>query len=252
MKAIEPLYLLQLGLEVFKYGLTFISAFCRSRASLGCELLALRSQLAFYRHNIQQRKELRPSFTPAFRLLWVLLSKLWSGWRSAAQLMQPETIVKWHQRAFRRWWRWKSGRRGGRPSISKQMQAVIRRLSRENVLWSAERIHGHLLLLGLDPPCPDTIRKYMVQPTRKGKKSQSWLTFLRNYKTVSWGMDFFTVPTLRFEILYVFVILSHSCRQILHLALTGRCWIRSCFAEPSQAHVIQRLHLGLIPSLIER
>jgi putative transposase len=66
-------------------------------------------------------------------------------------------------------------------------------LSRENVLWSAETIHGHLLLLGFDPPSPDTIRKYMAKPRRGTDKSQSWLTFLRNHLPVSWAMDFFTV-----------------------------------------------------------
>ena len=81
------------------------------------------------------------------------------------------------------------------------MRALIRRLSRENVLWSAETIQGHLLLLGFDPPCPDTIRKYMAKPKGGTDKSQSWLTFLRNHLPVSWAMDFFTVPTLRFQIL---------------------------------------------------
>ena len=99
---------------------------------------------------------------------------------------------------------------GGRPAISPDMQALIRRLSRENILWSAETIHGQLLLLGFDPPCPDTIRKYMVRPKGGTGKSQSWLTVLRNHLQVSWAMAFFTVPTLRFQILYVFVVLNRT------------------------------------------
>jgi len=117
--------------------------------------------------------------------------------------MQPKTVLKWYQRGFRLWWRWKSRGIGGRPPIRPEMRALIRQLSRENLLWSAERIHGHLRLLGFDPPGPDTIRKYMVKPEGGTEKSQNWLTFLRNHTGVSWGMDFFTVPTIRFQILYV-------------------------------------------------
>jgi hypothetical protein len=87
--------------------------------------------------------------------------------------MKPKTVVKWHEHAFLKWWRWKSRRKGGRPTISQEIRALIRRLSRENVLWSAETIHGHLVLLGFDPPCPDTIRKYMVKTRGGTDKSQT-------------------------------------------------------------------------------
>jgi hypothetical protein len=126
--------------------------------------------------------------------------------------MEPKTVLQWHEHAFLQWWRWKSRRKGGRPTISQEMRALIRRLSRENVLWSAETIHGRLVLLGFDPPCPDTVRKYMVRQMGGTDKSQTWLTFLRNHLQVSWAMDFFTVATLRFQILYIFVILHHSRR----------------------------------------
>jgi len=169
--------------QVIRYALIFVSAFFRQRASLGCEMVAIRSQLSFYEESIRQKK----------------------------------TVLKWHKHAFLQWWRWKSRRKGGRPSISQEMRALIRRLSRENVLWSAETIHGHLVLLGFDPPCPDTIRKYMVKPRGGTDKSQTWLTFLRNHLQVSWAMDFFTVPTLRLQTLYIFVILNHSRRQVCTL-----------------------------------
>ena len=112
------------------------------------------------------------------------------------------------------------------------MRALIRRLSRENVLWSAERIHGHVVLLGLEPPCPDTIRKYMVKPRGGPEKSQNWLTFLRNHVQVSWAMDFLTVVTIRFQILYVFVVLNHARRQVVHFGVT---------AQPTMPWVIQQL-----------
>src|SRR5215470_6977460 len=146
--------------------------------------------------------------------------------------MKPKTVLQWHEHAFLQWWRWQSRRKGGRPTICHEMRALIRRLSRENVLWSAETIHGHLVLLGFDPPCPDTIRKYMVKHLGGTDKSQGWLTFLRNHLQVSWAMDFFTVPTLRFQILYIFVILNHSRRQVVHFAVT---------AHPTMAWVIQQL-----------
>ena len=150
--------------------------------------------------------------------------------------MKPKTVLKWHEHAFLNWWRWKSRRKGGRPTISQEMRTLIRRLSRENVLWSAETIHGHLVLLGFDPPCPDTIRKYMVKPKGGRNKSQTWLTFLRNHLQVSWAMDFFTVPTVRFQILYLFVILNHSRRQVVHFAVT---------AHPTTAWAIQQLRAAM-------
>ena len=131
----------------------------------------MRSQLTFYEESIRQKKQPRPRFHPAFRLLWVLLSRVWSGWKSAAEAMKPKTVLQWHEHAFLKWWRWKSRRKGGRPTINQEMRALIRRFSRENVLWSAETIHGHLVLLDFDPPCPDTIRKYMVN-TRGGENGQ--------------------------------------------------------------------------------
>ncbi len=138
--------------------------------------------------------------------------------------MQPKTVLKWHKSAFRQWWRWKSRNKGGRPPISQEMRALIRQLSRENALWSAERIHGHLVLLGYDPPCPDTIRRYMVKPKGGTDKSQNWLTFLRNHTHVSWGMDFFTVPTIRSQILYVFVVLI---QDVISKCAYDKCMISS-------------------------
>ncbi len=222
---------LRFGRQFISYVLIFASAFFRSRALLGCELVAMRSQLALCKESIQQKNQRRPRFTPAFRLLWVWLSTVWNGWKSAVELMKPKTVLKWHDEAFRQWWRWKCRGKRGRPKISQEMRALIRRLSRENVLWSAERIHGHLVLLGLEPPCPDTIRKYMVKPRGGPEKSQNWLTFLRNHVQVSWAMDFFTVVTLRFQILYVFVVLNHARRQVVHFGVT---------AHPTMPWVIQQ------------
>jgi hypothetical protein len=139
---------LEFGRQVIRYALIFVSAFFRQRASLGCEIVAMRSQLSFYEESIRQKRQPRPRFHPAFRLLWVLLARAWAGWKSAADLMKPKTVLRWHKYALLKWWCWKSRRKGGRPTINQEMRALIRRLSGENVLWSAETIHGHLVLLG--------------------------------------------------------------------------------------------------------
>jgi hypothetical protein len=204
--------------QVIGYSLFFIVALLSPRAKLAARLLAAESQLAIYNHRISQKKEPRPSFSPAFRFLWAMLTRYWSGWRSAAHLMQPATVLKWHRQGFRLYWRWKSRKRG-RPTVDADMRKLIKQLSTENRLWSAERIHDHLVLLGFEPPSPDTIRKYMIKPDSSRGSSQTWLIFIRNHLHESWAMDFCTVPTLAFKILYVFVFLDHSRRQVTPLQL---------------------------------
>src|SRR5215467_8593407 len=108
---------LEFGWQAIRYALIFVSAFFRQRASLGCEMVAMRSQLTFYRESIRQQRQPRPRFHPAFRILWVLLSRVWTGWKSAAALMKPKTVLQWHEHAFLQWWRWKSRRKGGRPTL---------------------------------------------------------------------------------------------------------------------------------------
>jgi len=200
-------------------------------ATLAAESLALRSQLALSKNRIDMKKD--PSqFTPAFRMLWVLRSKFLEGWEGLAALMQPATVKRWHTTVFRLYWRWKFRCKKGRPAVSPEMRALIRRLSSENPLWGAERIRETLLLLQYDPPCEDTIRKYMVKLRNPKHTSTTWLPFLRNHLDVSWAMDLFTVTTLSFSTLYVFLILDHGRRKVLHMATTY---------APSMAWVIQQL-----------
>ena len=184
--------------ELLGYLLRFVSVFFRSRTSLAARLLAAESQLGMCKRRIEQKQHPKPRFSRGFRILWVVLSKLWVPWQAAAQLMQPATVKAWHTRAFKLYWRWKSRRKAGRPAITQEMQDLIRKLSRENPLWSAGQIRDNLLLLYYDPPCEDTIRKYMVKPRNPRGKSTTWLPFLRNHIDVSWAIDFFTVNT-RFD-----------------------------------------------------
>jgi hypothetical protein len=109
--------------EVARYALVFLWAIFCPKAILAARLLAAESQLVACKHEIASKKRLRPRFTPGFRLLWVVLSKCLDRWEDLAHLMQPATVKKWHTMAFRHFWRWKSGRKGGRPPISKQMQS---------------------------------------------------------------------------------------------------------------------------------
>jgi hypothetical protein len=129
-----------------------------------------------------------------------------AGFQSILQVLtivRPETLVRWHRAGFRCYWRWKSRPQGGRPQIETELRALIRRMSVENPLWGAPRIHGELLKLGLSV-AQSTVATYMVE--RRGPPSQGWKTFLRNHAPDIAAMDLFVVPTIGFELLYGFVI----------------------------------------------
>ena len=125
---------------------TFLVASLRSRAALQIEILALRHQL-----NVLQRSVKRPRLSAVDRWLWVRLSRNWSGWQAALKLLRPATVIGWHYKGFRLFWTWKCRHgRPGRPAVSLEVRQLIRRMSRENPLWGAPKIHGELLKLGFD------------------------------------------------------------------------------------------------------
>src|SRR5438309_4651665 len=192
-----------------------LSSILRSRAALQLENLALRHQIGV----LQRSARRRPKLTSRDRLLWMCLSRLWSDWRSALAIVQPETVLAWHRAGFRLFWTWKV-RRGqpGRPVISREVRDLIRKMCRENPGWGAPRIHGELLKLGIEIG-ETSVSKYMV----RGRKppSQTWRTFLENHAKNLVSVDFFTVPTLRFQVLYVFLVLAHDRRRILHFGVTA-------------------------------
>ena len=185
----------------------------RSRADLQVENLALRHQIGVLQRSVKKR----PKLTSMDRLFWVSLSRLWRGWRSTLVLVKPETVVAWHRRGFRWFWTWKV-RQGqpGRPIVSREVRDLIRSMCRQNPTWGAPRIHGELLKLGIDIG-QTSVTKYMV----RGRKppSQTWRTFLENHISQLVSIDFFTVPTIRFQVLYVFLVLAHD-RRILHFNVT--------------------------------
>src|ERR1019366_2126455 len=165
------------------------SAAFRSRATLHLENLALRHQLGVLRRSVK-----RPRLTSADRLLWAWLCGVWSDWRSALVIVNPETVIGWHRKGFRLYWTWK-GRHGGpgRPPISQEVRKLIRTMSRENPLWGAPRIHGELLKFGIDIG-ETSVGKYMAR--RRGPPSQGSKTLLHNHADSIAAMDMFVVPAI--------------------------------------------------------
>ena len=157
----------------------------RTRAALQLEILALRHQVLVLRRSTGSR---RLRLQTSDRLLWVWLSRLWSGWRSALLMVKPETVIAWHRRGFRLYWTWKSRARVGRSGMSEDVRDLIPRMSLANPLWGAPRIHGELIKLGIDLS-QATVAKYMVR--HRKPPSQNWRTFLENHVKQLVSIDFF-------------------------------------------------------------
>jgi len=192
----------------------FLRAFLTDRAVLVAENLALRQQLGVLRRSVR-----RPRLRKRDRIFWVWMSRLWSGWRSSLMVVKPETVIRWHRQGFRLYWRWKSRKKEpGRPRIDAEVRRLIQRMSLENPLWGAPRIHSELALLGYDV-AESTAAKYVKR--RRKPPSQTWRTFLENHVRDIAALDFFVVPTMRFQLLYCFVVLRHGRRRVVHFNLTA-------------------------------
>jgi hypothetical protein len=183
----------------------FVIDFFKSPRRLEAENLLLRYQLSIALRRAPPRLRLRGSD----RALLVWMTRRWPSLLGAAQVVQPETILRWHRAGFTAFWRWKTRRRAGRPKIGRELRDLIRRMSKENPKWGASRIHGELLMLGFEA-AQSTGSKYMV---RGGSPSQGWKTFFRNHAQAIPAIDLFVVPTLTFERLFAFLVLGHGRRQ---------------------------------------
>lgn len=183
----------------------------QAQRALALENLALRHQL-----DVLQRNRKPPRLKNRDRVLWVALSRIWPNWQTALVIVRPKTVVAWHRRGWRLYWQWKSRGRG-RPALSGEVRELIRRMSRENPLWGAPRIHGELLKLGYELS-EATVARYMVKGPRP--PSPTWRSFIRNHFSGIAAVDFFTVPTLTFKTIYVFVVLSLDRRRVLHFNVT--------------------------------
>src|SRR3989475_12695167 len=186
---------------------------CGGHRQLALENLALHQQLAVYKRTVP-----RPKLRTTDRLFWVALARVWAGWRQPLVIVTPDTILRWQRRRFRQHWTKLSGRpTRGRPPVDPEIAALVRPLAAANPLWGAARIHGELLKLGIRV-AERTVSRLI--PKRRTPPSQTWRTFLTNHVPDLVSIDFFTVPTARFRILFVFVVLAHDRRRVLNFNVT--------------------------------
>jgi hypothetical protein len=190
----------------------FVSPF-KSKSRLEAENTALRHQLIVLQRMVRGRVQL----TNGDRLFLVQLYRWFPSVLKAITIIRPETLVRWHRAGFRRYWRWKSRSLAGRPQIDADLRALIRRMSAENPLWGAPRIHGELLKLGFEV-AQSSVAKYMVK--RCGPPSQRWRTFVRNHAPDIAAMDLFVVPTIGFDLLYVLFIVRLARRDLVWINVT--------------------------------
>jgi len=188
-------------------------------------ILVVRHQLAVLHRTAPKR----PKLTATDRSFFVGMLRLFPTVRGAIQIIQPETVLRWHRRGFRAYWRWKSRSMGGRPVIDAELRRVIPEMSLANLLWGAPRFHGELLKLGFTV-AQSTVAKYMVP--FGGRPGQTWRTFLRNHADGIAAMDFLVVPTVGFRLLFTWVVLRHDRRQFLSFGVT---------AHPTAAWVSQQI-----------
>jgi putative transposase len=183
----------------------------QSRRQLLPENLALPHQLTVLQRSVPRAKLKRTD-----RFLWVLLLRCWSGWQRVFVIVEPRTVVAWHRAGFRWFWRWKSRPRTGRPPVNRDLIGLIRRMWQTNPTWGSRRIQAELAKLGL-PASNSTVRKYRPR-TRRG--DQTWETFLQNHVKELVAVNFLTVPTATFLVLFVFLVLRHCRRRGLHFNIT--------------------------------
>jgi transposase InsO family protein len=202
-----------------------IRALSRSRSDLVLENLALRHQIAA----LQKRKG-RARLAPEDRAFWVALRHSWKAWAAALIFVKPATVVAWHRQAFRRYWK-SISRSAGRPAIEAEIRQLIARMASENPTWGAPRIHGELLKLGF-AVSERTVSRYLPRRPDRTHGAGEWLACLRNHREVLAAMDFFTVPTATFRVLYVWFVIHHDRRKLLHFNVTE---------DPTALWVIQQL-----------
>src|SRR5476651_365189 len=186
----------------------------KSKLRLEAENAILRHQLMVLRRRVRGRVRL----TNNDRWFFVQLYRWFPSILQVLTIIRAETLVRWHRAGFRCYWRWKSRPLGGRPQIETDLRAPIRRMSVDNPLWGAPRIHGELFKLGFEV-AQSSVAKYMVR--RRGPPSQGLLTFRRNHAPDIAAMDLFVVPTIGFDLLYAFVIVRLDCRDLVWINVTA-------------------------------
>src|SRR5262244_1964048 len=191
----------------------FVASLFQSRWAMQLKILALQHQLAVYKQTVS-----RPKLRPSDRLLWAWLSRLWSGWQDALAFVQPRTVIAWQRQRFRDHWRRLSQcGKPGRPAVSTEVRELIRAMWRANPTWGSPRIVGELRKLGINV-AKSTVEKY--RPRVRTPSAPTWKTFLNNHIHDIVACDFFTVPTATFRVLFVFIMLAHERRRIVHFHIT--------------------------------
>src|SRR3984893_19327238 len=183
--------------------------------------LRLEAENAVLRHQLnvlRRRRHGRVRLTNSDRLFFIRLYRWFPSILKVLTIIRPETLVRWHRAGFRRYWHWKSRRRGGRPQVQTELRVLIRQMSVENPLWGAPRIHGELLKLGFEV-AQSSVAKYMAK--RHGPPSQEWRTFLRNHAPDIGAMDLFVAPTIGFDLLYGLVIIWLARRDLVWINVTS-------------------------------
>ncbi len=180
-------------------------------ANLTAENLALRQQLIVLNRSIK-----RPQIKDKDRLFWIILFLFWRNWQDSLIVLKSETVVGWHKKGFRLFWKWKSRSKSpGRPRISQEIRNLIYKMAMANPLWGAPRIHGELLKLGIKIS-ERTVSSLIPRHPRK-PSSQTWRAFIKNHMTNTASIDFFTVPTFTFRVLFVIIILKNNRRKVIQL-----------------------------------
>ena len=194
--------------------LNLLAALVKSKSRLEAENAALRQQLIV----LQRKVHGRVRFSNDDRLFFIQLYRWFPSILKAMLIIRPETLIRWHRAGFRGYWRWKSCSLGGRPPIGTELRALIQRMSQENPLWGAPRIHGELLKLGF-AVSQSTVAKYVARTSHP--PSQSWRTFICNHAPQIAAMDLFVVPTIGFNLLYAFVMVRLARRELVWINVTA-------------------------------
>src|SRR5271168_1096316 len=199
---------------LFCFALAVLASPFKSKLRLEAENAVLRQQSNVLRRRLPGRVRL----TDHDRWFFIQLYRWFPSILKVLTIIRPETLVRWHRAGFRCYWRWKSRPLGGRPQIGPELRVLIRRMSMDNPLWGAPRIHGELLKLGFEV-AQSSVAKYMVK--RQRPPSQGWRTFLRNHAPEIAAMDLFVVPTIGFDLLYAFAIVRIDRRELVWINVTA-------------------------------
>jgi putative transposase len=200
-------------LNAILVSIRFILLIFSGQKQVALENAALRQQLSVFKREVQ-----RPKLKDRDRLFWIGLRMIWQDWKSALVIVRPETVISWHHKRFKQyWWKLSQPKQPGRPRTRAEIRKLIHDMAAANPTWGAPRVHGELKKLGFQIS-ERTVSRLMPKTT--GKPSQTWMTFLRNHVRQMVSVDFFTVATIQLRVLYVFVVLAHERRRVVHFNVT--------------------------------